>query len=95
MYLKQQIEKCSASQKFTGNDWKYIVICIYAAKLLYLCLKSSSKLYTEASNVANNRLDLVILREPVVGSKYAVSVLGALKPWVPDLLILFCKCSLQ
>ena len=37
--------------------------------------------------MTNNRLDLIILREPVVGSKYAVSVLGALKPWVPDLLI--------
>ena len=87
LYLKQQIEKWSASQKFTGNDWKYIFICIYAAKLLYLCLKSSSELATEASNVANNLLDLITLRESVVGSKYAVSVLGALKPWIPDLLI--------
>ena len=37
--------------------------------------------------MANNRLDLITLRESVVGSKYAVSVLGALKPWIPDLLI--------
>jgi hypothetical protein len=42
--MNQQIEKCSASQKSTGIDWKYIFICIYAAKLLYLCLKSSSEL---------------------------------------------------
>ena len=55
--------------------------------MLYLCLKSSSELATEASNVANNLLDLITLRESVVGSKYAVSVLGALKPRVPDLLI--------
>ena len=41
LYLKQQ---CSASQKSTGSDWKYIFICIYAAKLLYLCLKSLSTL---------------------------------------------------
>jgi len=41
LHLKQQ---CSASQKSTGSDWKYIFICIYAAKLLYLCLKSSSTL---------------------------------------------------
>jgi hypothetical protein len=42
--MNQQIEKCSASQKSTGIDWKSIFICIYAAKLLYLCLKNSSEL---------------------------------------------------
>jgi len=41
LHLKQQ---CSASQKSTGSDWKCIFICVYAAKLLYLCLKSSSEL---------------------------------------------------
>ena len=77
---------------FTGNDWKYVSICMkssstYAAKLLFLCLKSSSELATEASNVANNLLDLVTLSESVVGSKCAVSILAVLKPWMPDLLI--------
>lgn len=91
-YLKQQIEKWSNAQKFAGNDWKYVFICMkssstYAAKMLYLCLKSSSELATEASIVANNLLDLITLSDSVVGSKCAVSVLAALKPWMPDLLI--------
>ena len=102
-YLKYQIMKRSEVHMFTGNDWKYVFICMkssstYAAKLLYLCLKSSSELATEASNVANNLLDLVTLSESVVGSKCAVFILAALKPWTPDLLIcciLFCKCPLQ
>jgi hypothetical protein len=33
-------------KKSTGSDWKCIFICVYAAKLLYLCLKSSSELKT-------------------------------------------------
>jgi hypothetical protein len=40
-YLKQL---CSASQESTGSNWKCIFICVYAAKLLYLCLKSPSEL---------------------------------------------------
>lgn len=60
---------------------------MYAAKLLYMCLKSSIDLATKASIVANNLVDLVTFSESVVGSKCAVSVLAVLNPWMPDLLI--------
>ncbi|GLJ04628.1 hypothetical protein SUGI_0000030 [Cryptomeria japonica] len=91
-YMKLQIEEQSGGQKCMGNDWKYILVCVkssatYAAKMLYLWLKNSNDLASEASHLANSLFDLITLSESVIGSKFAGSILAVLKPWMPDLLI--------
>ncbi|XP_042508925.1 uncharacterized protein LOC122084605 isoform X2 [Macadamia integrifolia] len=77
------------------KDLKEIFICLkscltYATKLLNLVLSNSSDLSlaaTEASNLANDLLDLIASTESYLGSGYATQLFTAVKPWLPDLVL--------
>ncbi|KAJ4965106.1 hypothetical protein NE237_016955 [Protea cynaroides] len=74
---------------------KEIFICLkscftYATKLLNLALSNSSDSSlpaTEASNLANDLLDLIALTESYLDSGYATQLFTTAKPWLPDLIL--------
>ncbi|PRQ50927.1 putative condensin-2 complex subunit G2 [Rosa chinensis] len=80
---------------FEEEDLKDVVLCLkssstYAAKLLNLALKDATEASpppAEASDLANDMLDLIISIELYLGSTYAGHVVAAVKPWVPDLIL--------
>ncbi|KAK9284314.1 hypothetical protein L1049_023485 [Liquidambar formosana] len=64
--------------------------CTYAAKLVNLVLTDTSEASPcppEASNLANNLLDLITSIEIHLGSGYAARLVAAVKPWLPDLIL--------
>lgn len=80
---------------FEEEDLKDVILCLkssftYAAKLLNLALKDATEASpppAEASDLANDMLDLIISIELYLGSTYAAHLVAALKPWVPDLIL--------
>ncbi|XP_050384495.1 uncharacterized protein LOC126801086 isoform X2 [Argentina anserina] len=80
---------------FEEEDLKDVVLCLkhfftYAAKLLNLALKDATEASppsAEASDLANDMLDLIISIELHLGSTYAGQLVTAVKPWVPDLIL--------
>ncbi|KAL6637276.1 hypothetical protein ACP70R_024848 [Stipagrostis hirtigluma subsp. patula] len=88
------------SSSFKGDDVKDIPMLIrssftYAAKLLHLVLASSTESSSppeEAFFLANNLLDLMPSIESFAGSRYALSLVSALKQWLPVLILgLVCR----
>ncbi|KAL6137633.1 hypothetical protein ACLB2K_062923 [Fragaria x ananassa] len=80
---------------FEEEDLKDVILCMkssftYVAKLLNLALNNAteaSPLPVEASDLANDMLDLIISIELYLGSTYAGHLVAAVKPWVPDLIL--------
>jgi hypothetical protein len=70
LYLKQQIEKWSASQKFTGNDWKYIFICMKSSST-YAAKRESLKFSEEGTGGAEEQV--VLLEGAVQENKYCTN----------------------
>ncbi|KAK9164333.1 hypothetical protein Syun_005235 [Stephania yunnanensis] len=77
---------------------KDMLVCLkscftYGAKLVNVVLKSSSMsslLLEEASNLANNLINLIMSIESYVGSKRSACLIPVAKQWVPDLIIALC-----
>ncbi|KAL5821859.1 hypothetical protein ACOSQ3_023741 [Xanthoceras sorbifolium] len=77
------------------EDLKEIFICLkssfsYAAKLLNLVLRDSSKSSpppTEAFDLANDLLDLIVSIELYMSPGYAARFIVAAKPWLSDLIL--------
>lgn len=77
------------------EDLKDMILCLkssftYAAKLLNLALKDvteASLLLTEASDLANYLLDLIISIELYLGSNYVAHMVTGVKSWLPDLVL--------
>ncbi|KAF9621200.1 hypothetical protein IFM89_016694 [Coptis chinensis] len=77
------------------EDMKGTLLCLkssftYAAKLLNLVLSNnndSSLLLPDAFNLANNLLNLLVSIESYFGSRNAISLVPAVKPWVSDLIL--------
>ncbi|KAH7566693.1 hypothetical protein JRO89_XS08G0217300 [Xanthoceras sorbifolium] len=77
------------------EDLKEIFVCLkssfsYAAKLLNLVLRDSSKSSpppTEASDLANDLLDLIVSIELYMSPGYAARFIVAAKPWLSDLIL--------
>ncbi|OEL23258.1 Condensin-2 complex subunit G2 [Dichanthelium oligosanthes] len=88
------------SSSFKGDDLKDALVLIrssftYAAKLLHLVLSSSTEESSppeEAFFLANDLLDLVPSVESFAGSRFALSIVSALKQWLPVLILgLVCR----
>ncbi|KAF8406207.1 hypothetical protein HHK36_008292 [Tetracentron sinense] len=81
--------------QFKEEDLREAFLCLkssstYAAKLLKLVLTNSSETSLpspEASDLANNLLDLSTVIELYLGSGYAKRLVAAIKPWLPDLIL--------
>lgn len=88
-------ELCQNQIHFKEEDLKDTIFCIkssftYAAKILNLILRYCSESSTtppKAFDLANDLLDLVILTESYLGSGYALRLVAAMKPWLPDLVL--------
>lgn len=80
---------------FKEEDLKDTIFCLksfltYAAKLLNLILRYSSESSTtplKAFDLANDLLDFIILIELYLGSGYALRLVAAVNPWLPDLVL--------
>ncbi|POO00719.1 Condensin-2 complex subunit G [Trema orientale] len=80
---------------FEDDDVKYIVHCLkssltYAVKLLGLTLKDvteASPPTPQAFVLANDMLDILTSIELYLGPGYAVRLVVAAKPWLPDLIL--------
>lgn len=80
---------------FKEEDLKDTVFCLkcsftYAAKILNLILRycsESSTIPPKAFDLANDLLDLIVLIESYLGSGYALRLVAAVKPWLPDLVL--------
>ncbi|KAK4772490.1 hypothetical protein SAY86_014265 [Trapa natans] len=85
---------CSISL-FKENNLKETILCLkssitYVLKFLNLILKGSyeaSKPFFEVFELANCLLDLIARIELQFGSGYALSLITALQPWIPDLIV--------
>ncbi|KAK2657623.1 hypothetical protein Ddye_010675 [Dipteronia dyeriana] len=91
------------------ENLKEIFVCLkssfsYAAKLLNLVLRDSSKVSpppTEAFDLANGLIDLIFSIELYMSSGYAVRFVIAAKPWLPDLILalgsgcIFTQCRTE
>eukprot|EP00261_Vitis_vinifera_P021464 XP_010652710.1 PREDICTED: uncharacterized protein LOC100264215 isoform X2 [Vitis vinifera] len=81
--------------QFNDDDLRGTFLCLkssltYTAKFLNLVLANTNEASTpppEAYNLANYLLDLIISVESYLGSVYAVRLVTALKPWLPDLVL--------
>ncbi|CAL4917925.1 unnamed protein product [Urochloa decumbens] len=85
---------------FKGDDLKDALVLIrssftYAAKIIHLVLSSSTEESSppeEAFFLANDLLDLVPSVESFAGSRFALSIVSALKQWLPVLIMgLACR----
>ncbi|CAN6317592.1 unnamed protein product [Urochloa humidicola] len=85
---------------FKGDDLKDALVLIrssftYAAKIIHLVLSSSTEESSppeEAFFLANDLLDLVPSVESFAGSRFALSIVSALKQWLPVLIMgLVCR----
>nr|XP_011466696.1 PREDICTED: uncharacterized protein LOC101294960 isoform X2 [Fragaria vesca subsp. vesca] len=94
--VKSTLEQQPSEQiDFEEEDLKDVIVCLkssftYAAKLLALALKDATEASpppAEASDLANDMLDLIISIELYLGSTYAGHMVAAVKPWVPDLIL--------
>ncbi|CAL8164705.1 unnamed protein product [Prunus armeniaca] len=90
------LERQSREQfQFEEEDLKDMILCLkssftYAAKLLNLALKDvteASPFLTEASDLANYLLDLIISIELYLGSNYVAHMVTGVKSWLPDLVL--------
>jgi len=88
------------SSSFKGDDLKDALVLVrssftYAAKIIHLVLSSSTESSIppeEAFFLANDLLDLVPSVESFVGSRFALSIVPALKQWLPVLILgLVCR----
>ncbi|RXI07062.1 hypothetical protein DVH24_026198 [Malus domestica] len=95
-YVVSKLEQQSREPfQFEEEDLKDMVLCLkssftYAAKLLNLALKDvteASPALTEASDLANNLLDLIISIELYLGSNYVAHLVTGVKSWLPDLIL--------
>lgn len=81
--------------QFKEEDKRNMVFCLkssftYAAKILNVILTESSEssiILPKAFSLANNLLDLIISTESCMGSGYALRLVAAAKPWLPDVLL--------
>ncbi|CAN6323290.1 unnamed protein product [Urochloa humidicola] len=96
-YTMSSIKKCSS---FKGDDLKDVLVLIrssftYAAKIIHLVLSNSTEESSppeEAFFLANDLLDLVPSVESFAGSRFALSIVSALKQWLPVLIMgLVCR----
>lgn len=103
-YIKYAVSSIKRHQEqsssFKGDDLKDALVLVrgsftYAAKLLHLVLSSSpeeSSPPEEAFFLANDLLDLVLYVESFAGSRFALSIVSALKQWLPVLILgLVCR----
>ncbi|XP_031385888.1 uncharacterized protein LOC116199603 isoform X2 [Punica granatum] len=88
-------QKFSVISRLEENALKETILCLkstftFALKLLNLVLKDPNetlKPLLEVFNLANCLLNLITYIELQFGSGYASSLLTALKPWLPDLIV--------
>ncbi|RDX71533.1 Condensin-2 complex subunit G2, partial [Mucuna pruriens] len=88
--------------QFKEEDKRNIVLCLkssftYAAKILnVLLIESSGSSITlpKAFALANNLLDLIISSESCMGSGYALRLVAAAKPWLPDVILALGSISI-
>lgn len=88
-------QKFSDISLFKENELKEMILCLkssisYALKFLNLVLKGpneTSKPFLEVFKFANCLLDLITCIELQFGSGYALSLITALQPWLPDLIV--------
>ncbi|KAF6139043.1 hypothetical protein GIB67_010769 [Kingdonia uniflora] len=90
------LRKLSNDQlQFEENDMKEILVCLrssftYASKLLNLVLSNttgSSSSPPEASDLANDLLNLIISTDLYLELRHTVYFVAAAKPWVSDLIL--------
>lgn len=98
-YIRYVVSKLEQQSReffqFEEEDLKDTVLCLkssftYAAKLLNLALKDvteASPALTEASDLANDLLDLIISIELYLGSNYVAHLVTGVKSWLPDLIL--------
>ncbi|KAM3294000.1 hypothetical protein ACQJBY_037101 [Aegilops geniculata] len=94
-YAVSAMKRHSEGSSFNGDDLKDILILTrssftYAAKLLHLVLASSTESASppeEAFLLANNLLDLVPAVESFAGPRYALTLVSAVKQWLPVLIL--------
>ena len=103
-YTKYAVSSIKKHQEenssFKWDDLKDALVLIrssftYAAKIIHLVLSSSTESSIpreEAFVLANDLLDLVPSVESFVGSRFALSIVSALKQWLPVLILgLVCR----
>ncbi|RCV41855.1 hypothetical protein SETIT_9G168200v2, partial [Setaria italica] len=103
-YTKYAISSIKKHQEqgssFKGDDLKDALVLIrssftYAAKIIHLVLSSSTEESSPPEEVfflANDLLDLVPSVESLAGSRFALSIVSALKQWLPVLILgLVCR----
>ncbi|KAJ1294531.1 hypothetical protein BS78_01G152700 [Paspalum vaginatum] len=99
-YTKYAVSSIKKHQEqnssFKGGDLKDVLVLIrssftYAAKLLHLVLSTSTESSPpeEAFFLANDLLDLVPSVESFAGSRFALSMVSALKQWLPVIILGF------
>ncbi|XP_027361434.1 uncharacterized protein LOC113869346 [Abrus precatorius] len=93
---------CQKKIQFKEEDKRNVIFCLkssftYAAKILNRILtdSSGSSITPEkALDLANNLLDLIISIELYLGSGYALRLVAAAKPWLPDVLLALGSTSI-
>ncbi|KAI5083225.1 hypothetical protein GOP47_0002968 [Adiantum capillus-veneris] len=85
-------EVVEASSKVLGFKAKdilpYIKTCVsHCGKMLYLTLRNNTEEALKFADLANSLLKFLVFSESIFGSKGSMSLLAALNPWFPDLLI--------
>jgi condensin-2 complex subunit G2 len=103
-YTKYAISSIKTHQEqgstLNGDDLKDALVLIrssftYAAKIIHLVLSSSTEESSPPEEVfflANDLLDLVPSVESLAGSRFALSIVSALKQWLPVLIMgLVCR----
>ncbi|XP_037474041.1 uncharacterized protein LOC119350199 [Triticum dicoccoides] len=94
-YAASAMKRHSEGSSFNGDDLKDILILTrssftYAAKLLHLVLASSTESSSppeETFLLANNLLDLVPAAESFAGPRFALTLVSAVKQWLPVLIL--------
>ncbi|KAL6893501.1 hypothetical protein ACP4OV_007599 [Aristida adscensionis] len=95
-YVLSSIKKHRGqSSSFKGDDLKDVLVLIrssftYAAKLLHLALASSTESASPSEEpfiLTNNLLDLIPSVESFAGLRFAVTLVSALKQWLPVLIL--------
>ncbi|VAH13595.1 hypothetical protein VPH35_006674 [Triticum aestivum] len=94
-YAASAMKRHSEGSSFNGDDLKDILILTrssftYAAKLLHLVLASSTESSSPSEEtflLANNLLDLVPAAESFAGPRFALTLVSAVKQWLPVLIL--------
>ncbi|CDY61646.1 BnaCnng38110D [Brassica napus] len=103
-YLKYAISSfdhhSTGKLQFEDADLKDIILCAksstsYAGKLINLLMRGPSCPLFEAFDLANDLLDLFTAVEISLGSAYALKLVTALNPWIPDLVLALGPCFIN